>query len=521
MSPKFNRPRTSARGSGPIVTLDAPVLTHEGGVGHARDLKSELFMLAVSNMVGEGTFYETADDRDLRYELLVRQAAAAHPEWTAGLLGWLRGDGNLRSASLVGAAIFVHQRLAGDKDAFPGLNRKVINSVLQRADEPGEMLSYWMSSFGRAIPKPVKRGVADAVGRLYNERALLKYDTGSHGLRFGDVLELTHPSPKTSWQGDLFVHALNRRHNRANGIPETLRMVRRNALLRSECEPTDWLSSSLLFEAGMTWEDALSAVGSKVDKAKLWEAMIPSMGYMALLRNLRNFDEAGVSDEAAGTVVRRLTNPDQVATSRQFPYRFLSAYENAPSLRWSQPLDEALNLSLANVPKLDGKNLVLIDTSASMTHATLSGRSTMTIAKAAAVFGIVLGMRSGADVYGFANGQFQHKLPKGASALKEINKFVARTGEVGHGTEIAAALRATWKGHKRVFIVSDEQTMGGSVTNAVSPDVAVYGFNLGGYRTSALVTGPNRVELGGLSDSTFRLVPLIEAGRNANWPWMG
>jgi hypothetical protein len=63
--------------------------------------------------------------------------------------------------------------------------------------------------------------------------------------------------------------------------------------------------------------------------------------------------------------------------------------------------------------------------------------------------------------------------------------------------------------------------MGGSVTNAVSPDVAIYGFNLGGYRTSALATGPNRVELGGLGDSTFRVVPLIEAGRNATWPWMG
>lgn len=527
MSPKFNRPRTSARGSGPIVTLDAPVLTHEGGVGHARDLKSELFMLAVSNMVGENTFYETADDRDLRYELLVRQAAAAHPEWTAGLLGWLRGDGNLRSASLVGAAIFVHQRLAGDKDAFPGLNRKVINSVLQRADEPGEMLSYWMSSFGRTIPKPVKRGVADAVGRLYNEYALLKYDTASHGFRFGDVVDLVHPSPTAPWQGALFEHALNRRHGNTTNmdlITYHLPMVLSQDALRAGVangKTRLLLNPDHLRAAGMTWEDALSLAGPKLDKAELWEAMIPSMGYMALLRNLRNFDEAGLSDEAAGMVAMRLADPALVAKSRQFPYRFLAAYENAPSLRWGHALDAALNASLANVPKLDGKNLVLIDTSASMTHATLSGRSTMTIAKAAAVFGIVLGMRSGADVYGFANGQFQHKLPKGGSALKEINRFVARTGEVGHGTEIAAALRATWKGHKRVFIVSDEQTMGGSVTNAVSGDVAVYGFNLGGYRTSALATGPNRVELGGLGDSTFRMVPLIEAGRNANWPWMG
>ena len=54
-----------------------------------------------------------------------------------------------------------------------------------------------------------------------------------------------------------------------------------------------------LAAAGMTWEDVLSLAGSTVDKAALWTALIPSMGYMALLRNLRNFDEAGVPDEVA------------------------------------------------------------------------------------------------------------------------------------------------------------------------------------------------------------------------------
>jgi hypothetical protein len=34
----------------------------------------------------------------------------------------------------------------------------------------------------------VKRGIGDAVGRLYSEYSLLKYDTDAHGFRFGDVL---------------------------------------------------------------------------------------------------------------------------------------------------------------------------------------------------------------------------------------------------------------------------------------------------------------------------------------------
>jgi hypothetical protein len=50
-------------------------------------------------MVGERTFYEKATDRDQRYANLVRATAAAHPVWTAGFLGWLRGDANIRNTT--------------------------------------------------------------------------------------------------------------------------------------------------------------------------------------------------------------------------------------------------------------------------------------------------------------------------------------------------------------------------------------------------------------------------------------
>jgi hypothetical protein len=107
-----------------------------------------------------------------------------------------------------------------------GWNRRVIASVLKRADEPGELLAYWTSRYGRRIPKPVKRGIEDAVGSLYTERSLLKYDTDSKGFRFGDVIELVHPAPTKVWQGDLFKHAIDRRHNRDNPIPDSLQPAR-------------------------------------------------------------------------------------------------------------------------------------------------------------------------------------------------------------------------------------------------------------------------------------------------------
>src|SRR5688500_10128601 len=193
---KFNTTTARPQGTSPITGEATPTgVNHYGAPGYFRDTKSELFLLAVANMVGENTYHEATAGRDDRYTQLVRTVAIADPEWATGFLRWLRTDANMRSASLVGAAEFAKARLdAGE----PGLSRQAVGSVLQRADEPGEMLAYWTSRYGRATPKPVKRAIADAVTRLYTERNLLKYDTDSKGYRFGDVIDLVHPTPRRS-----------------------------------------------------------------------------------------------------------------------------------------------------------------------------------------------------------------------------------------------------------------------------------------------------------------------------------
>lgn len=97
----------------------------------------------------------------------------------------------------------------------------------------------------------------------------------------------------------------------------------------------------------MTWEVLAGRLQGPMDAAA-WEAAIPSMGAMALVRNLRNFDEAGVSDEVAAQVAAKISDPAVVAASWQFPFRYLAAYRHAPSLRWAYPLERALGHSLAN-----------------------------------------------------------------------------------------------------------------------------------------------------------------------------
>ncbi|MFD7698486.1 TROVE domain-containing protein [Streptomyces caelestis] len=523
---RFNTRAAKARPASRVTSTGRVLRTYEGGRGREREPRSELFLLAVSHLVTQQTFYETGDARDDRFAKLVRELAVSDPSWTAGLLGWLRGEGNLRTASIVGAAEYVKARLDAGATDGPS-NRQVVDSVLRRPDEPGELLAYWTALYGRALPKPVKRGVADAVRRLYGGRALLKYDTASRGYRFGDILNLVHaaPDPDKPWQGELFRYALDRRHNPDTAVPSASDRVltAHRELMALPVEERRAVvtapdGAERLAAAGITWEALAGWLQGPMDRAA-WESVIPSMGTMALVRNLRNFDEAGVRDEVAARVAARIADPAEVARSRQFPFRYLAAYRHAPSLRWSYPLEQALGHSLARVPALSGRTLVLVDRSGSMFHSRMSDRSELTRADAAAVFGTALALRAEkADLVEFGSTSRPVPLRRGESVLKILGRF----GDLG-GTDTTGAVRRHYGRHDRVLIVTDEQYAPGrhgDPTEQVPADVPVYTWNLAGYRAGHGPSGTaNRHTFGGLSDAAFRMVPLLEAGRDADWPW--
>lgn len=548
---KFNTAGTKTATSSPVTSEHTSSgTTYEGAPGFARDARSELFLLAVSNMVGEDTFYEGDKGRDSRYASLVRQLAIEDPDWTGRFLHWLRTDGNMRSAPLVGAAEFAKARVDA---AEHGHTRQVIDSVMQRADEPGEFLAYWMGTYGRPLPMPIKRGVADAVWRLYDERATLKYDSDAHGWRFGDVVEMVHPTGtlkdssgskpiKGTWRGDLYEHLIDRRHGRDNLIPESLAMIRARVIMNARHSDPDpehddrrWRLATPGFQndlraAGASWEWLAGWLQGPMD-AVAWQSVIPSMGYMALLRNLRNLDEAGVSDEVAATVAAKLADPEQVARSRQLPMRFLSAYRAAPSLRWSYPLEQAMGHSLANIPQVTGRTLILVDTSSSMRDV-FSKDGTLMRWDAAALFGIALGSRcASADVVSFSSAQRYYSDPPGSntrefplqgaeSLLRAVERWKSDGYFLGGGTDTEGALRKHFAGHDRVVILTDEQAERGEVGALLPGGVPLYAWNLAGYKYGQGPSGSgNRHTFGGLTDAAFRMIHLLEAGKSASWPF--
>lgn len=286
----------------------------------------------------------------------------------------------------------------------------------------------------------------------------------------------------------------------------------------------------------------------RLSDAEVWEALIPHMGYMALCRNLRNFDQAGITDAVAQRVIDRLTDPNEVARSRQFPYRLLSAYREAPSLRWGHALEVALSHACRNIPAFPGRTVVLVDTSASMRD-TVSSKSKIRHIDVGALFGVALAAR-GDDVTlcGFADDLFHHALIPGGSVLRQTEKFTGRIGEVGHGTQaleaVAAVLNAapqtgSREPLRRIVLISDMQTMqarrgtwywmrnptyGGhdTVSTVVPPNINVFAWNVAGYgNTQVDTTKPGRYELGGFSDKCFTIMSMLDKGVGSSWPWEG
>jgi hypothetical protein len=501
---------------GLIQTSGVPLPTHEGGAGWARTLESELFLLASSNFVREDTFYESAGTRDSRFTHLVHEVTKTNPAFIAGngddrmgLAQFLRSELDLRSAPMVMACEYI-------KAGGP-YGRSVLRRVLQRADELTEALGYWLATHGRPIPAPLKRGLGDAAHTLLSERAVLKYDTQSRSVRMGDVIELARPRPSEPWQDALFRFLIDRRHNQATVPPAVLQMISLDHHLQRlpVGERRAALRAGLVARAGWDWQRLSGWLPNEFD-AEAWEAVIPSMGYMALIRNLRTFDEIGVSPSVKEVIRQKLSDPAEIEASRQFPYRFWAAYKYAPSLEWGSTLEAALDHTVRHIPSLPGRTLVLIDISQSM-DSPVSKNSKVRRWEVGALFAAAQAKRAeNADVVLFASHSMPEPVTKTTSVLRFIERVGTRVGTIGFGTMIHDSMRKHWDGHQRVVVFSDEQGHDSySATQDVIP--VIHMVNLAGYRSATLPSGPGRYTYTGFTDATFTLMQALEEGQRGHW----
>lgn len=518
--------------SGP-ATVTGPTRNKEGRAAYDMDCRTHLYTLAVTRFYGEDSFYEKAPAGAATFESLCRKVTAEDPYWMNMFVPWLRSEAGMRTSSLVAAVQYV---LAGGPEP-----RKLVASACMRADEPGEIISYWRSQTSAPMPKGLKRGLADAVQRLYTQRAWIKWDSARNDWKFADVLKFVHPKPVDEEQAALFGFILDQAGHgdgwdkldseklwllaNTRAI-DTMPVDERRDWLRSQTE--DLEGGDPFKGTGYTWERLAGWLPGGMD-AEAWEGIIPQMYYFAMLRNLRNFEKAGIDPMSVNAVRAKLASAEDVRAARVMPLNLWTSYKVSETLSFGNEIQLALTNATDNVPALPGRTCVLVDESGSMRAALARrGKSTFWGAaeanevsrlEAGAVFAAALRLRN-KDCKVFAFGTYVAEVPAHHSMMGSIRKITDMVGTVGHSTNTwgaVAAIQQKFGPFDRWIILTDEQHNGFG-GDCVDKDTPVYVCNLASYgNTSVDPREPNRHLLAGLTDKMFDAIPKLEARRDVSW----
>jgi 60 kDa SS-A/Ro ribonucleoprotein len=265
---------------------------------------------------------------------------------------------------------------------------------------------------------------------------------------------------------------------------------------------------------------------------------------MALLRNLRNFLQNDLSNEILDSnVILKLTNEKIIRNSKQFPFRFLSAYREIEKVdegvklsqknKVLQALEIAIDISIANLPELGGKSALFADNSGSMTSP-LSDRSKLQLYD---VSNIMLCIADRMTNHQAILGSFASDLVILEQVGDTKEKTILQNASQIHEIDVGGSTD-TWKcldylisnkiNVDRILVFTDEEsydsnhrsygfyensvaTLLKKYKREVNKDVYFYNINLNGYGTTQTPQDePNTCLIGGWSERILSYISEFE-----------
>lgn len=262
---------------------------------------------------------------------------------------------------------------------------------------------------------------------------------------------------------------------------------------------------------------------------KHWRMIAKQVPWQTLRMNLNTFLRHGVFED--GATVRhcaaRLRDAEAISRARVFPYQLLAAYMNSahdmPNLI-VDALQEAMEIAVQNVPKIDGKVVICVDVSGSM-HGPVTGSRKGASTKvrcvdAAALFAAALLRKNrGARVIPFSDRLYKTKINPRDSIMTNAEKLSSLPSG---GTDCAAPLRHMNKTREKadlVVLVSDNESWvhpgdgRSTVTMSAWRDfrkrckgARLACIDMQPYATVQAPVGENVLHVGGFSDQVFAVL---------------
>ena len=311
-------------------------------------------------------------------------------------------------------------------EKYPGYFNTINEAVMGRADEPMTQMAYYLyNNKGKKnnIPSILKRSWKGRISKL-KARDIAKYK--NHEIGLINAVRLCHA---------------NNEHI--------------NVLMSTGTFVAD--------DSMKTWENLKS-------EGKSWVEIFHSvdMGHMALLRNIRGVFTEVEDIDFCNEYMEKLKNG--VLKGKQFPFRYYSAIKAVTNSSCHHKpiiidaLNECLDISVANMPKLKGKTMCLSDNSGSAWGTFNSEYGAVTVAEIDNLSSVLTAVCSDEGYVGkFGDELKVHPISKRTGILEQSMKIsLNRYSDVGGSTE-----GGIWKFFRdainnkehwdNIFIYSDQQ----------------------------------------------------------------
>lgn len=462
------------------IDTNPNAISYEGGKAYEKDAAEEWLNFLMSSYI-EDTYYESSSYQlkcfhDLTIDMVIEYGA----EFVAKAANFARNELGMRSAAQYVAAILNPFRF-NDKRIF-------YKNFCHRPDDVAEIFAA-VKSNGDKRSHAMVRGFSDYLSTL-SPYSLGKYKLNNHDFNMYDIINITHAN--------------------SDAI---------NAYKAGTLKTPD------------TWETAISGAKDVEERKNEWVRLVEEnkLGYLALIRNLRNILSCEISQEWIDEVlVPQIENEHAIRKSMVFPYQIYCAYKNmgTHNIAVTYALSNAFRIALVdNMPTLEGNSVVLLDVSASM-DTPISKNSKITIREVGAVYAICIMLTSeNSDFIKFGSNAKTHKANRLNNIFEEINRMQDNDA-LGFGTEIEPAYKLIQKKYDRIILISDMQVMGkrgwyygkGGTTCYQEyckrfGRTPIYSFDLGNYHTQT--DNPNNPDVHlctSLSEKTLKLISLLENG---------
>lgn len=481
---------------------------------YAYTAKHKLAQLAVTGCLNQ-TFYASAESQ---LEDVLKQVAELDSGYVAKAALYARQKGHMKDMPALMLAALTAQRSA------------LVPQVFEQVVDSGKMLRNFVQILrsgvtGRkSLGSQPKRLVQNWLNNA-SERQLLQASIGNQP-SLADVVKMVHPKPSEAWREAFFAWLMGKPVD-VQALPELTR-------------------SLLAFRSGASQEVPrvpFQLLSNETLSKEQWAEQARNMGWQALRMNLNTLARHGafLVPGCAEFVASRLADAEAVAKARVYPYQLLAAYQmtgnDVPQVV-REALQEALELSLANVPMLQGSVVVCPDVSGSM-HSPVTGyrqgatSSVRCIDVAALLAAAVLRKQPAAKVMPFEVQVVNIQLNPRDSVMSNAQKLAAIGGGGTNCSAPLAKLADTKAKVDTLILVSDNESWidvrrhGASTTmrqweriKQINPQARLVCIDM---QPGATTQAPDREDIlnvGGFSDAVFNVIQQFTEGTYGAQHWV-